>query len=667
MDTAAQFDGEIAAHAQHAHVVAVLLAEQRHGAFLLGGFDIGFFGFNGGVLANLGVDDVFQRLDLFWLDRFEVAEVEAQALTVDQRTFLLNVVAQHFAQCSVQQVGSRVVQRSGVTHVSLDVSFHRCANDQTARRQHAVVQECATGLGGVTHVKARSASLQITTIANLTTGFGVERRLVENDHALVAFTQDIDRLAIFVDSHDFCRTAGIGVAGELGGHVNLDQGVVVQTERAGRTRTHALGFHLTLETGFVDGQLALTGDVGGQVHRETVGVIQLENHVARHHGAFEFSQVLLENLQAVLQSLGELLFFGLEYALDVALLLLQFREGFAHLGDQRRDDLVEEATGCAQLVTVTAGATDDPAQHVATAFVGRQHAVGDQEAARTDVVGNHFQRRLIAIFAADRFGRRAQQVLEQVDFVVGIDVLHHRTDPLQAHAGVDRRRWQRMQHAIGGAVELHEHVVPDLDVAVAVFFRRARWAAPDVVAVIVENLGARATRASIAHGPEVVGSVWRTLVVADADHALDRYADFFGPDVIRFIVRGVDGDPEFFLRQLQNTGQEGPGEGNRVVLEVVTEAEVTKHFEERVVTSGITDVFQVTVLAAGTYAFLAAGGAGVRALFLAQEAVLELVHPRVGEQQGWVVARNQRAGGYTGVALLFEEAKEGFTDFCAFH
>ena len=246
-------------------------------------------------------------------------------------------------------------------------------------------------------------------------------------------------------------------------------------------------------------------------------------------------------------------------------------------------------------------------------------------------------------------------------------MLHHRTDPLQAHAGVHRRRWQRMQHAIGGAVELHEHVVPDFDVAVAIFFRRARRAAPDVLAVIVEDLGARAARAGIAHGPEVVGGVRRALVVADADHALGRHTDFLCPDVIRFVIGGVDGDPELFLRQLEHASKEGPGEGDRVVLEVVAEAEVAEHFEERVVTRGVTDVFQVTVLAAGAHAFLAAGGTGVRTFFLAQEAVLELVHPRVGEQQGWVVARNQRAGGYTGVALLFEEAKEGFTDFCAFH
>ena len=185
--------------------------------------------------------------------------------------------------------------------------------------------------------------------------------------------------------------------------------------------------------------------------------------------------------------------------------------------------------------------------------------------------------------------------------------------------------------------------------------------------MIVENLGARAARAGVAHGPEVVGSVRRAFVVADTDHTFSRNPDFPGPDVIGFIIAGVDRDPEFVLGQVQDRGQESPGEGDRITLEVIAEAEVTQHFKEGVVTSGITDVFQVIMLAAGAYALLAADSAGVGALFLAQKAVLELVHPRVSEQQGWVVARNQRAGGYTGVALLFEEAKEGFTDFCAFH
>src|SRR5450830_172490 len=647
VDTAAQFHREVAAHAQDAHVVAVLLAEQRHGA--------------------LGLDDIFQGLDLRRLDRFEVAEVETQALAVNQRTLLLDVLAQHLAQCSVQQVGGRVVQRSGVAHVGVHLGFHRRTDGQAARRQHAVVQERTAGLGGIAYIKTTGRSLEETAVANLPTGFGVERRLVQDHHAVIAFTQDVDRLAVFIQGDHFGRAVGGLVAGELGGHVNLDQAVVVHAEGTGGTCAYTLGFHLALETFLVEGQVALTGDVAGQVHRETVGIVEFEHHVARHHVALQAGEVLLEDLQALFQGLGELLFFSLEHALDVRLVLGEFREGFAHLGDQRRDDLVEEAAVGAQLVTVAAGATDDTAQHVATAFIRRQHAVGNQETAGTDVVGHHFERCLLFIRATNGLGGSGQQALEQVDFVVGVNVLHHRTDPLQAHAGVHRRCRQRMQHAIGGAVELHEHVVPDLDVTVAVFFRRTRWAAPDIGAVIVENLGARAARAGIAHGPEVVGGVRRALVVADTHHALRWHTDLLGPDVVGLVIAGVDGDPELFLRQFQHASEEGPGEVDRILLEIVAKAEVAEHFEKRVVTGGVADVFQVVVLATGTHAFLAADRAGVGALFLAQEAVLELVHPRVSEQQGRVIAWDQGARGDTGVTLLFEEAKEGFTDFCAFH
>src|SRR5690606_39001654 len=132
------------------------------------------------------------------------------------------------------------------------------------------------------------------------------------------------------------------------------------------------------------------------------------------------------------------------------------------------------------------------------------------------------------------------QALEQVDLVVRVDVLQHGADALQAHAGVHGGRRKRVQHAVRSSIELHEHVVPDLDVAVAVFLGRAGRAAPDVLAVVVADLGAGAARAGVAHRPEVVGGVGRALVVADAHHALGRDADFLGPDVVGLVVGGVD-------------------------------------------------------------------------------------------------------------------------------
>jgi hypothetical protein len=136
------------------------------------------------------------------------------------------------------------------------------------------------------------------------------------------------------------------------------------------------------------------------------------------------------------------------------------------------------------------------------------------------------------------------QRLEQVDLVVAVHVLQHRGQPLQAHAGVDAGLGQRRERAGGVALELHEHQVPDLDVAVAVLLGAAGRPALDLGTVVVEDLGARAAGAGVGHLPEVVRRVARALVVADAHDALARHADLVGPDVVRFVIFGVDRDPE---------------------------------------------------------------------------------------------------------------------------
>ncbi len=119
-------------------------------------------------------------------------------------------------------------------------------------------------------------------------------------------------------------------------------------------------------------------------------------------------------------------------------------------------------------------------------------------------------------------------------------------------------------------------------------------------------------------------------------------ADFLQPDVGGLLVVAVDGDPQALRRDGQRDGDELPGEADRVLLEVVAEAEVAEHLEEGVMPGRVADVLEVVVLAAGAHAALHGGGAGVAARIAAEEHVLELHHAGVGEQQRGVVAGHQR-------------------------
>ena len=62
----------------------------------------------------------------------------------------------------------------------------------------------------------------------------------------------------------------------------------------------------------------------------------------------------------------------------------------------------------------------------------------------------------------------AEQILEQIDFVVGVHALHDSRYTLQPHAGIDRGLRQWIEGALGIALELHEDEVPDLDVAITI-------------------------------------------------------------------------------------------------------------------------------------------------------------------------------------------------------
>ena len=138
----------------------------------------------------------------------------------------------------------------------------------------------------------------------------------------------------------------------------------------------------------------------------------------------------------------------------------------------------------------------------------------------------------------DRLDQRA----EEVGRIIVVGALEHRGDALEPHAGVDRGFRQIDPLAARELVVLHEHQVPDLDEAVALLVRRARRAARNLLAVIVEDFRAGAARTGIAHSPEVVRG-------GDAQDFRFRQPRDFSPQVEGLVVLGEHRDQEPLRRQ----------------------------------------------------------------------------------------------------------------------
>ena len=155
----------------------------------------------------------------------------------------------------------------------------------------------------------------------------------------------------------------------------------------------------------------------------------------------------------------------------------QLRVGVAHLGRQRRHQRVEEGLARAELVAVADRAAGDAAQHVAAALVAGDHAVDDGEGAGADVVGDDLQRRRLVVAVAAR--RRLDRLLRRRRAASRTGRSRSSLCTCCSTAASRSRPMPVSTLGLGSlcitpvvvAVELHEDVVPDLDVAVAVLRR----------------------------------------------------------------------------------------------------------------------------------------------------------------------------------------------------
>ncbi|KAI5309940.1 hypothetical protein KEM55_002081 [Ascosphaera atra] len=436
----------------------------------------------------------------------------------------------------------------------------------------------------------------------LTTLLGVEVGAVK-DHTNARVVRHaagvVDELAVVVDRLD---GGGDVVSAVLGGVVGLGDVVggieladVVDGKLDGLFGGLALALASLagletglLELGVVDSQAALLTHELREIDREPIGIVQPPNISTmklRNIVLLRLLSVILKQLLTTIQRLGERNLLLIQNLTDISLLALKLREHIAHLLDERRDDLGEEApdVDAQVLAGISCASAEDAADDVAAALVVWWGAVGDGETQGADVVGDDSVGGVdaICVLGGELAGVRAdagdladlvEQGGEDVGVVVGGLVLEDGHETLVAHAGVDVFGGEGLEGGVRLAVVLDEDVVPDLkDIRVVLVDERRGIAAPDPVVV---DLAARAARALVAHLPEVILHVaGEDVVFSDADVEPALSGLVVGLEAGLGLAFEV-GDVEAVRVEAVDFDQEVPGVSDGVALEVVAEGPV---------------------------------------------------------------------------------------------
>ncbi len=208
------------------------------------------------------------------------------------------------------------------------------------------------------------------------------------------------------------------------------------------------------------------------------------------------------------------------------------------------------------------------------------------------------------------------------------------------------------------ALVLHEDEVPDLQIALLVHRRAAL--APVVRPAVIPDLRVGPARARHAHVPVVV------RFAHPLDPALGQ-AHLVPPDAVGLVVVLVDRDPEPVLREAEppvviRSGQQIPGPGDRVVLEVVAERPAAEHLEERAGPGVRPDSLDVD----RAQALLRAGRPVIRRPALAEQVGQERDHAGHHEQQRRIL-RYEAGRGHHRVPSLLEIGQETACNLCRLH
>ena len=291
-----------------------------------------------------------------------------------------------------------------------------------------------------------------------------------------------------------------------------------------------------------------------------------------------------------------------------------------------RHDVIEESALDSENPAVAAGAAQEPAQNVAASLVGGHDAVRDKECRSARVIRDNPQGyvRFFVRFVGDSgfFADCSDDILNGIDLEHVVDALHDAGKSFESHAGIDVFMRKLGIVAVAVVIELREHVVPNLHIAVAVTAGAAVGTAAAVFLAAVEvDFGAGAA-GTLSVLPEVV-------LLAETHDMILAHADFIAPNAVCLLVFLIYGGPQQIRRDFQHFRQKFPCPCQGFFLKIIAEREIAEHFKKGSVTRGITDMLDVVRADA-----LLAGRHSVAGRFkLSGKVFFERRHSRDNEQQ----------------------------------
>ena len=146
---------------------------------------------------------------------------------------------------------------------------------------------------------------------------------------------------------------------------------------------------------------------------------------------------------------------------------------------------------------------------ISATCIAWNHTIHHNKATSANVISNDFERwaswiAILTTSCVNSFFSCFEQIHKEVNLIVRVNVLQHCRNTLKTHTSIYTRLGQWMHIARFIAIELHEYVIPDLNVAIAVFIRTTWRAASNMWTMVIEDFSTGAAWTCVTHHPEVI-------------------------------------------------------------------------------------------------------------------------------------------------------------------